>query len=467
MGARIVIDVPRPNADPGAYELAQSMEMNMHKMLIVSPQIPRRMRFGLAGMLSMFGVLAFASVTQAANVKVITIDGPIGPVTNMVIDKAIETAEDDASEALIIKLDTPGGLVSTTKEITQSILNANVPVVVYVAPSGASATSAGVFIVISSHFAVMAPGTNIGAAHPVMLEGQMDSTMYHKAENDAAANIRAMALRRNRNANWAERAVRESESVTADVALDSNVINFIAEDVDAVLDSLDGRTATLPRGEVILHTKGATVDNIELSLRERLLTVITNPNIAYILMSIGSLGIMLELYNPGSIFPGVVGAISLILGFYALQTLPINYAGLALMGLALILFLMEVKIVSHGLLTIGGVLSMLIGSLMLIDSTDPAAQISLGVILAVVGTTAAFFIFAISLALKARNARPTTGVEGLIGQIATVKEGFATTGMVYVAGEYWTAQTTVPLETGAKVEVTGKQGMVLSVKPVS
>jgi membrane-bound serine protease (ClpP class) len=442
------------------------MEMKMRTMQRVSPQNPRRIHAGLVGVLSLLAVLSLAGASVAANVKVVTIDGPIGPVTNMVIEKAIEVAEDDASEALIIKLDTPGGLVSTTKEITQSILNANVPVVLYVAPAGASATSAGVFIVISSHFAVMAPGTNIGAAHPVMLEGQMDSTMSEKAENDAAANIRAMALRRNRNANWAERAVRKSESITADVALDSNVINFIAENLDAVLDSLDGRTATLPRGEVTLHTKGATVDNIEMSLRERVLTVITNPNIAYILMSIGWLGIMLELYNPGSIFPGVVGAISLILGFYALQTLPINYAGLALIGLALILFLMEIKIVSHGLLTIGGVISMLIGSLMLIDSPDPAARISLGVILAVVGTTAAFFIFAISLALKARRLRPTTGAEGMIGQIATVKEGFERTGMVHVAGEYWKAETTAPVEAGAKVEVTGKQGMVLTVKPV-
>jgi len=432
-----------------------------------SPFKSHPVRFEHVSVLSLLLVLAWVGWAGATNVKVVGIDGPIGPVTNMVVDNAIQAAEDDASEALIIELDTPGGLVSTTKEITQSILNANVPVVVYVAPSGASATSAGVFIVVSSHFAVMAPGTNIGAAHPVMLQGEMDSTMSHKAENDAAANIRAMALRRNRNADWAERAVRESESITADVALDSNVIDFIAENLDAVLDSLDGRTVTLPRGEVTLHTKGSSVERIEMTLRERVLTVITNPNIAYILMSIGSLGIMLELYNPGSIFPGVVGAISLIMGFYALQTLPINYAGLALMALALILFLMEIKIVSHGLLTIGGVVSMLMGSLMLIDSTDPAAQISLGVILAVVGTTAAFFIFAIGLALKARHARPTTGAEGLIGQIATVKNGFETTGMVYVAGEYWKAQSAVPVQTGDKVEVTGKQGMVLTVKPVS
>jgi membrane-bound serine protease (ClpP class) len=427
-------------------------------------KVRQRWTICLFGLCSLF---LFAHPVQASHVKVITIDGPIGPVTEMVIKDAIETAENDGAAAMIIELDTPGGLVSTTKEITQSILNANVPVVVYVAPSGASATSAGVFVLISGHFAVMAPGTNAGAAHPVMLEGKMDSTMAEKAENDAAANIRAMALRRGRNADWAERAVRESMSITADDAVDSNVVDFIAPNITALLDSLDGRVTELPRGEDTLATAGATVERIEMSWREKILTVLTNPNIAYILMSIGWLGILMELYNPGSIFPGVVGVISLILGFYALQTLPINYAGLALIGVAIVLFIMEIKIVSHGLLTVGGVISMLIGSLMLIDSPDPAARISFSVILAVVGTTAAFFIFAFSLAIKARRSRPTTGNEGLVGQIATAKEAFETIGMVYVAGEYWRAKSTAPVEAGAKLEVIGTQGMVLTVKPVA
>lgn len=421
----------------------------------------------IAALLSVLAVLAMAGGSQAAHVQVLTIDSPIGPVTDMVIKNAIEAAENEGAEALIIELDTPGGLVSTTKEITQSILNANVPVVVYVAPAGASATSAGVFILVSGHFAVMAPGTNAGAAHPVMLEGQMDSTMSEKAENDAVANIRALAMRRGRNADWVERAVRESESITATEAVDSNVVDFVAENIAALLDSLDGRTTELPRGEVTMETASASVKRIEMDWREKILTVLTNPNIAYILMSIGWLGILMELYNPGSIFPGVVGVICLILGFYALQTLPINYAGLALMGMALILFIMEIKIVSHGLLTIGGVISLLIGSMMLIDSPDPAVRISFSVILAVVGTTAAFFIFAITLAIKARRARPTTGAEGLVGQIAIAKEAFETTGMVYVAGEYWKAETTAPVQPGSKLEVTGKQGMVLTVKPVA
>jgi membrane-bound serine protease (ClpP class) len=406
------------------------------------------------------------SVARATTVDVITIATPIGPVTQTVIEDAVKKAEDEGAEALIIELDTPGGLMTTTKKITQTILNANVPVVVYVAPAGASATSAGVFILMSAHFAVMAPGTNAGAAHPVMLEGKMDSVMSVKAESDAAANIRALALRRGRNANWAERAVRHSESITADAAVDSNVINFVAGNISDLLDSLQGRTTTLPRGEVKLNTAGAHVIRTEMTWREKALTVLTNPNIAYILMSIGWLGILMELYHPGAIFPGVVGAICLILGFYSLQTLPINYAGLALIGLAILLFILEMKIVSHGLLTIGGAISMIIGSVMLIDSSAPGARISLTVIFAVVGTVVAFFMFAMALALKARSRPPATGVEGLIGQIGTAKEGFDATGMIYVAGEFWQARTTAPLQAGARVAVVSKQGMVLTVKPV-
>ncbi|HUU44930.1 MAG TPA: nodulation protein NfeD [Acidobacteriota bacterium] len=424
----------------------------------------------VAGVVVTAGVIALllsVSSAYATTAAVLTIDGPIGPVTAMMVDNAIEQAEESGAEVLIIELDTPGGLVSTTKEITQSIMNASVPVVVYVAPSGASATSAGVFILVSGHFAVMAPGTNAGAAHPVMLQGEMDSTMSHKAESDAAANIRALASRRGRNANWAERAVRESESITADDAVDSNVVDFIAANISDLLDSLDGRTAELPHGEVTMQTAGARVERIEPSLREKVLTVLTNPNIAYILMSIGWLGIMMELYNPGSIFPGVVGAICLILGFYSLQTLPINYAGLALIVLAIIMFILEIKIVSHGMLTVGGAIAMLIGSLMLIDSPDPAARISLSVILSVIGAVVAFFIFAMWMALRVRLRPPTTGAEGLIGQIGKAKDGFEAEGMVYVAGEYWQAQSAVPIAPGAKVRIVRKEGMALIVEPVA
>lgn len=402
---------------------------------------------------------------MGGTVHVMAIKGTIGPVTAMQIEGAIERAEDENSEALIIEIDTPGGLVSTTHEITQAILNANVPIVTFVSPSGASATSAGVFILVSGHFAVMSPGTNAGAAHPVTMEGKMDSVMSGKATNDAAANIKAIAQRRGRNAAWAERAVRESVSITASEAVDSNVVNFVAADLDDLLDSLQGRVATLPRGEVTLETKAANVERIEPTWREELLSVISNPNIAYILMSIGWIGILMELYNPGSIFPGVIGAISLILGFYSLQTLPINYAGLALIAVAIILFVLELKIVSHGLLTVGGAIAMVIGSVMLIDSPDPSLKISLVVILAVVGTVVAFFVFGVALALKARLAKPVTGAEGLIGQVGTANESFEKSGMIHVAGEYWQAESESPVTAGSRVEVVAKNGMILVVRP--
>jgi membrane-bound serine protease (ClpP class) len=411
-------------------------------------------------------LLTLSAPGFAATVHVMTIKGPIGPVTAMQVEEAVERAEDEQSEVLIIEIDTPGGLVSTTHEITQDILNANVPVVTYVSPSGASATSAGVFILVSGHFAAMSPGTNAGAAHPVTLEGQMDSIMSGKATNDAAANIKAIAQRRGRNAHWAERAVRESISITSHEAVDSNIVDFIAGDLDDLLDSLHGRVTTLPRGEDTLDTKGAIVERIEPTWREKLLSIISNPNIAYILMSIGWLGIMMELYNPGSIFPGVIGAICLILGFYSLQTLPVNYAGLSLIVIAIILFVLELKIVSHGLLTIGGAIAMIMGSVMLIDSPEPAAKISFTVILAVVGTVVIFFLFGAVLALKARLRKPVTGSEGLIGQIGAAREAFDNTGMIYVAGEYWQAESQSPVTAGAKVEIVSKRGMTLIVRPV-
>jgi membrane-bound serine protease (ClpP class) len=411
-------------------------------------------------------VLLGAAAALGASVHVMTIKGPIGPVTAMQIENALEEAVAEDAEALIVQMDTPGGLVSTTHEITQQILNANVPVVTYVAPSGASATSAGVFILVSGHIAAMAPGTNAGAAHPVTLQGEMDSVMSGKATNDAAANIKAIAQRRGRNAAWAERAVRESVSITSHEAVDSNIVDLIADDLDDLIDSLHGRVVMLPFGEDTLDTRGVAVVRIEPTWREKLLGLISNPNIAYILMSIGWIGILMELYNTGSIFPGVVGAISLILGFYSLQTLPINYAGLSLILVAIILFILELKIVSHGLLTVGGAIAMIIGSVMLIDSPDPAARISFTVILAVVGTVVVFFTFGLAMALKARLRRPVTGSEGLIGQIGTARDAFETTGMVYVAGEYWQAETQVPVAAGTRVEVVGKQGMKLIVKPI-
>ncbi len=450
-----------PRADPFAFADYSRIPTPIH-VYHLQMRISHFQQVVLALMMALV-----SSPVIGGTVHVMTIKGAIGPVTAMQVEDAIEQAEDANSEALIIEIDTPGGLVSTTHEITQAILNANIPVVTFVSPSGASATSAGVFILVSGHFAVMSPGTNAGAAHPVTMEGKMDSVMSGKATNDAAANIKSIAQRRGRNAAWAERAVRESVSITSQEAVDSNVVDFVAADFDDLLDSLQGQVVTLPRGEDTLLTQAADVERIEPTWREKLLSVISNPNIAYILMSIGWLGILMELYNPGSILPGVIGAISLILGFYSLQTLPINYAGLALIVIAIILFVLELKIISHGLLTIGGAVAMIMGSVMLIDSPDPSVKISLVVILAVVGTVVAFFMFGVALAVKARLAKPVTGSEGLIGQVGTAKESFERFGMIHVAGEYWQAESQSPVGAGSRVEVVSKSGMVLQVKPLS
>ncbi|MDP2960551.1 MAG: nodulation protein NfeD, partial [candidate division Zixibacteria bacterium] len=299
-------------------------------------------------------------------VYLITIDGAIGPITARIIGEVINSAVEDSAEALVVELNTPGGLDESTRLITKKILNAEVPVIVYVAPSGSRAASAGVFITLSAHIAAMAPGTNIGAAHPVSIGGQIDSIMKEKVTNDAVAYIKTIANKRGRNPEWAEKAVRQSISVTEYEALKDSVIDLVANNLRELLDQIDGRKVNLPSGEKILNTKGAGVRRVEISWKDKILETISNPTIAYILFTLGMWGLFFELSNPGSILPGVVGGICLILAFFAFQTLPINYAGILLMILAVILFIAEVKVVSHGLLTIGGIISMILGSLMLI-----------------------------------------------------------------------------------------------------
>ena len=412
-------------------------------------------------------VAVIATSAPAAIVDVLTWKGPIGPTTNRVIEKAAADAELHGRAAFIIRLDTPGGLVSSTRDIVQTLLNADVPTVVYVSPSGAGAASAGMYITIAAHIAAMAPGTNIGAAHTVGPEGGIkDSVMNEKLEQDAASYVRAVAERRKRNVHWVQEAVLHSVSLTDREALDSNVVDIVAASVDDLLKQMDGRVVELASGLDTLHTAGAETREVKLSLRDRVLKVITAPEIAYILLSIGGMGIMMELWNPGTFIPGTIGAICLIVGFYGLQTLPLNFAGLALIVLAFILFALEIKVVSHGVLTIGGVIAMLIGSLMLIDASEPYMRISLSVILAVVGATAAFFVFAMTFVIKAQRRKPTTGGEGLIGQMGTVREKLDPAGMVYVAGEYWKARSAASLDVGTRVKVLAVEDMVLKVEKV-
>lgn len=404
-----------------------------------------------------------ASSSAAPVVYTMEIDGAIGTVTVDRVADAIDRAEKDNAELLVILMDTPGGLTKSTWSITKNMLNSHVPICVYIAPSGARAGSAGVFITYAANFAAMASSTNIGAAHVVSGDGQkIDSIMNEKLTNDAVASIKASAQKRGRNAEWAEQAVRESKSITDSEALALNVINFRAENLDSLLDKLNGQIAEMPQGTDTLNLIDAEVRPIETSFVERFLDIITQPDIAFILFSIGGLGLVLELYNPGSILPGVVGAISLILAFYAFQTLPINYAGLALMILAGILFIAEIKVISHGLLTVGGLIALFLGGLMLYDSVDPSIRVGMDVLITVVVLIGASVGLAGWLALKAQRTKPFSGQEGLIGKTADVRAN----GFVYVNGALWKAEASETLEIGAKVEVIGVEGLKLKVKRI-
>jgi membrane-bound serine protease (ClpP class) len=397
------------------------------------------------------------------HVNLVTIDGAIGPITARIIDKAVEASVEDSAEALVIELNTPGGLDESMRIITRKILNSEVPVIVYVSPSGSRAASAGVFITLSAHIAAMTPGTNMGSAHPVAMGGQIDSTMEEKVVNDAAAYIRSIATKRGRNEEWAEESVRKSVSVTENEALKLKVIDLVVSDLRALLDSCDGRKVDLPSGEKELDTKEIEVRRAEISARDKILQVITNPTIAYILLTLGIWGLFFELSNPGAIFPGIVGGICLILAFFALQTLPINYAGLLLMILALILFILEVKIVSHGALAIGGIISMVLGSLLLFESPLPYMRVSLVVIITVVAGTALFFLVAIGLALRARKRKVTTGGRGLMGEVGVARTALKPEGDVFIHGEIWKAEADQPIKKGEKVIVTAVEHLTLKV----
>ncbi|NSW94283.1 MAG: nodulation protein NfeD [Bacteroidales bacterium] len=406
------------------------------------------------------------SDTIKGKAVVITVDATINPSTAEYIHSGIEQALGANAECLIIILNTPGGLLKSTRVIVTDILDSDIPVVVYVYPGGSQAASAGVFITLAGHIAAMAPGTNIGAAHPVTLQGQQDSIMNEKATNDAAAFIRTISEKRNRNINWAEDAVRKSLSITETEALKENVIDLIAVSVEDLLDKIDGKEVVLPSGSKVLNTKNAEVISIKMNFRQKLLDLLSDPNIAYILFMIGLYGILFEIYNPGAIFPGVIGGISIIVAFYSLHTLPVNYAGLALIIFALILFIAEIKIVSHGLLTIGGVISLILGSIMLIDSesTLEAIKISWQVIMVIVILTTAFFIFAIGFGIKAQSRKPATGIEGMVGETGEAISNLDPEGQVSVHGEIWNAESPDGfISQGSKVKVTGVSNLKLIV----
>jgi membrane-bound serine protease (ClpP class) len=422
------------------------------------------LKYVLANVLSF--LLPVTLMAQA--VTSIHIDATINPAVASFIHSAIAKAEKEKSQCLVIHLNTPGGLLKATRSIVGDIIDSRVPVVVYVSPSGAQAGSAGVFITMSAHIAAMTQGTNIGAAHPVGMQGGMDTTMSEKVTNDAVAFIQTIAEKRGRNAEWAENAVRNSVSVTATVALQQKIIDLVANDDEELLEALDGRSCTTTVGVVTLHTRGAKMQEFDMSFIEKLLNILSDPNIAYIVLMLGFYGLMFELYNPGAILPGIVGVICLVLALYSLNTLPINYAGLALILFALLLFILELKIASHGVLAIGGVVSLLLGSMMLIRRGAGAiGELSWTVIISSTLVTTLFFLFVIGMGLRAQRLRPVTGSESMIGETGEARDELSPEGMVFLHGELWQAESlSGAIHVGDKVRVKSMKGFKLFVEKV-
>lgn len=412
--------------------------------------------------------LLYSVENKKSEVFVITVNGVINPVAAEYIGKSIKKASEMNAEALIIELDTPGGLDTSMRTIVKDIIGSSVPVVVYVSPSGARAASAGVFITMAAHIAAMSPGTNIGAAHPVALGEKMDKAVAEKAVNDAAAYIKSIAEQRGRNVKWAEDAVRKSVSATETEALKNNIIDLTAKDINALLSELDGRTVKTSYGDKALKTAGAKIIRHEMGFRHKILNLISDPNVAYILMMLGFYGLFFELTNPGAIFPGVVGGICLVLAFYSFQTLPVNYAGLLLIIIGLILFILEVKVISYGMLTIGGMVSIILGSLMLFESPLPFLKLSLSVIIPAALVTALFFVLTFRLAYKAYKRRPVTGAEGLMGLEGVAKTDITPGGgMVVVHGEFWSAYSDNVIQKDERVVVEDVKGLRVKVKKVN
>jgi len=429
--------------------------------------------------------LFFASASTAgSHVMQLSIDEAIGPATDDYIGRALETAVSQRAELVVIRIDTPGGLDSAMRGIIKNITNSIVPVASYVSPAGARAASAGTYILYASHISAMAPGTNLGAATPVQIGGfsppepkgmpkkdapveeSEKSAMKQKVINDAVAYIRSLAELHGRNQEWAEKAVREAASLPASEALSLGVIDIIATGVTDLLQQIDGREVMVLGHKRTLHVAGLPVRELAPDWRTRLLTMITNPNVAYILMLIGIYGLILEFSNPGAIVPGTVGAISLLLALYAFQLLPINYAGMGLILLGVALMVGEAFEPSFGILGIGGVIAFVFGSIILIDTEAPGFGIDISVILTFAVLSALIFIFVIGMAMKARRKKVVSGLEELLGGEATVINDFDQQGMVSIHSEHWQARSNTPLNSGQLVKVTGIKGLTLEVEPV-
>lgn len=402
-------------------------------------------------------LIALIPLAGYSTILKITIDAPIHPVTSEYIRNAIDKAEDDNASLVIMVLNTPGGLDSSMREIIERILSSDVPIAAYVSPNGARAASAGFFISIACDLFVMAPGTNTGAAHPVGISitgQQMDETMADKVTNDAVSFIKSIAEKRERNTKMAEDAVRESSSYTETEALDGNLIDLIAQDVTDIIDFFDGKTIKRFDGkEQMIELRGEQVIELPMSARQKFLLTISNPNLAYILLMLGLLGLYFEFSNPGAILPGVLGGISLLLAIFSFQILPINYVGLILILLAIGLFILEIKVQSYGILSAGGIIAMVIGSIMLIDAPIPELRPSLKFIIPVAVGLSLIFIFLIFIAVRALANRVHTGKEGLIGEIGVAQSDLTPRGKVFVHGELWNAEADQEIPKGEEVQV--------------
>src|SRR5512136_1062906 len=420
----------------------------------------------IAGLLclALVGMGKTVGLTKGGEVRIIELEGPINPGAAAFLTRGLEDAEKSGVELIIIRLDTPGGLVPSMRTMVKGIMNSTVPVVVYVAPKGAGAASAGVMITVSAHVAAMAPGTNIGAAHPVGAGGKdIDKDMSEKVVNDMASYGRGIAQDKGKNADWVEKAIRESVSITAEEAVEKKVVDLVAADVDELLKLLDGREIELQKGKVTLKTKGLEKTYYEPGFRDAVLRIISDPNIAYILMMIGLAGLYFELAHPGAVFPGVIGAISLILAFYSFQTLPVNYAGLLLIALAIVFFIAEIKVASYGVLSLGGIVSLTLGSIMLFEDVGVSLRLMAPTIVLIGG----FFVIVSTLAFRAYHSKPQSGVEGLIGEVGVVQKPIDPEGLVFVHGEYWRATSSEKLEPGEMVAVEEVTGLILKVRKAS
>lgn len=404
--------------------------------------------------------------TDVPPVIVMRMEGVIAPPNAEYFSRTLRIARERGAQLLVVEMDTPGGLMSSMEDIVKGILASDIPVAVYVSPSGAKAGSAGVFITVAAHIAAMAPGTSIGAAHPVSSTGEdIPGAMEKKVVNYAASYIRSLAEQRGRNADWAELAVRESAAISEKQALEKRVIDLVAPDLNSLLRQIDGRTVKLPQRTVVLKTREAPVQRSEMVLRERLLHVLVNPNVLAILGVLALYGLIAEIQNPGAIFPGVIGAISLLLMLYGFSVLPISWAGIALLVLAIILFIADAFAPSHGVLTLGGAISMLLGLLMLFESPDPALRVSWVVALTLTGLTSLFFVFIVAAGIRAQQARRVTGMEAMKGAVAVARTDIAPRGKIFYDGAYWNAVAEgESIKAGERVVIERMEGLTAIVR---